>query len=544
MKLKLVIVILLLYIGVASAFTSIDVNQSRCWEREGSSTAGYPDGTNTCETAFNVNSDNGLYETTNVGNNNYAELRTAHNFNSPNNCFLLGVEACVDFYTGNLDSCTGVQVTNDGGGSWSTSFGSCPTSDSGVVCYDVSGLRTWSSDCTDFSSNQAEIFIELGYKGNNQLLTDYVYYRVNYTIPPNITAVSTLPSGDLYSNDTLNCSAFVLDGDDTSITVNFTWYQNDVPNITYDIQEICTNNTLCNTSVIIPSSGLEIGHNWTCSVIPYDGYVYGEWRNSTTITVLNRAPQIDSLSINKGFNIDLLAGQNKTVSCNGSFTEVDGYTDINTLNATFFSSGTGTLLGDIDNRTNHYTNTSCSFTNNPGSSQDYNCSFSLDYYAVNGTWTCVVYIEDGAGDVHNLQDTIDINPMTAIGVASAVADFGKVQAMGTSPQVPLNVVNFGNIELDLNIFAYASNESDERAMNCTEGDIPFSNMRFNLTSGLTFSEMTPITGKSSPTFIEFDLFRRVWDGPESTKPTYWRVQVPFGSEGICYGKLVFSAIAS
>ena len=105
-------------------------------------------------------------------------------------------------------------------------------------------------------------------------------------------------------------------------------------------------------------------------------------------------------------------------------------------------------------------------------------------------------------------------------------------------------INFGNIGLDLNIFAYATDETDERAMNCTEGDIPFNNMRFNLTSGLNFNIMTPITGKSSPTFVDFNLSQRIWDDSETLKPTYWRVQVPFGSEGICYGKLVFSAMAS
>jgi archaellum component FlaF (FlaF/FlaG flagellin family) len=521
------------------SYVSVDINQSRCWEREGTATAGYPDGTNLCDTPSNLNADDSLYESTGSGPNNFAEIRTSHNHIFPDNCYLVSVEACVDFYSVNIVTCTGVQVSNDEGSSWSSSFGACPTSDLGTVCYDVTSLRNWASNCSDFSGNKSEIFIELSYRGNNIMYTDYVAYKVNYTTNPNLTNPYIIPQ-TAYNNNTLNCSVNITDAEETSLTVNFTWFQNNNLNSSFDAEVLCQRDTVCYTSSLV--TGLEIGHNWTCSAIVFDGYLYSEWKNSTPITISNREPIVKNISINENTSINLLAAQNKSVSCTGSLVEYDGYQDISSVSAAFYNTDLGFTSSSSDNRSAHYTNSSCFFSAQPGSEQEFNCSFSLDYYAVNGTWECEVSVSDNQGSTNILRENIEVNPLTAIGVSLGVLDFDKIQVMGTSGDVSLGIINYGNIDLDLEVFAYASEEDDETAFICELGEIPLSNLRYSLFSGIEFDLMNQITGKSSPSFINFNLLRRAWEDPESQKNLYWKLRIPSFREGFCEGKLVFSAI--
>jgi len=539
----LVLSIFILSIVSVNGYVTIDIIKDRCWEREGTSTSGYPDGTNLCDTPFNVDTDNNLYETTSSGNNNYAEIRTAHNFNPPKDCTLLSVEACVDFYSGNVNLCTGVEVSNDGGSSWSTSFGTCPTSDQGIVCYDVTSLRTWASNCSDFQNNQSEVFIELEYKGNNDLTTDYVRFKVNYTTPPNITTPQITPY-KLYNNVTINCSTNVTDGEEDPLLVNFTWYQNGVRNTSFDSSVLCANNTVCYTSVAVLPSDITIGHNWTCSAIAYDGYVSGAWRNSTEKIVINRKPFIYNLTANNNNTIDLVPAQNKTIICNGSVVEKDGFVDILSIDATLYSTDLGKNYLSPDNRSNHYTNSSCTFTNNPGNEQIYTCAFSVDYYAVNGSWECRVEVTDYNNSVHSLIDSAEINPLTAIGVNNNILDFDQLQAGGTSPEKTLNFINYGNINFDVEFFAFANTENDELAMDCEQGDIPLLYERFNLTSGVDYNLMSPVRGKSDPILLDVDISRKIWSGPDSLRAIYWKLRIPSSREGVCNGKLIFTAIPS
>ncbi len=537
----LLFVLLLGYFVVGEL--SVSIIQDRCWKREDQTTPGIPIGTTLCDNpTYTEVDDSTNYEQ--IGgsvSNSWNSIRTAHNYAFPQNCSMLAVDACVDFYCSNTNICNGTLVTRNEGGAWSTSFGTCPASDQGTICYDVTAAVSWAADCSDFQNNQSEILIDLLTLGKKTMYVDYIAYRVNYTTNPNLTNPVIIPF-PAYNNDTLNCSTNVIDAEETTLYVNFTWYQNGAQVTAYDAQRTCANNTQCFTSVLVPSADLSIGDNWTCSAIVYDGFTLSTWKNSTMLSVLNRDPFINNVTINNNESINLLAAQNRTVECNGTVTEYDGFRDITNINATFYSSGTGARENDPDNSTNHYTNISCSFTNNLGSEQFYSCTFPVSYNAVNGTWTCRVNIIDRNGSTNTLQSTININPLVAIELSPQIADFGNVPINQISPDVPISVINYGNMMLDLELYAYALVDTDGLAMDCTTGNIDTTNERLNLTSGINFFSMTPVGNKTDPNILDFNLVPS--NGAGSQKDIFWKLRSPQFTGGLCEGKVVFTATIS
>jgi hypothetical protein len=530
--------IFVLLILTASSYFTVNITQSRCWIRPDSGTSAYPDGTTDCAAPTDTEFDDDSYEQVGATPNTWNSIRTSHNYVFPNYCNLLDVAICIDFYTGNQQACNATQVTRNGGALWSSSQGTCPTVDSGIVCYDVTSTLLWASNCSDFWNNQSETFFETQAQGNNPLFVDYIAYRINYTTPPNVTRPEIISTAS-----TLNCTINATDAEESPLTVNFTWYQNGVRNASYDSEVICINNTECFTSVLIPY--LSPGESWICSVIATDSYTFSNWRNSSEFTVPNSVPFINNVDINNQTLIDLFAAQNRTVMCNGTLTEYEGFSDIVNVNATLYSNGTGITATDPDNRANHYTNTSCSFTNNPGSEQIFTCAFSIDYYAVNGSWACNVTVIDTNTSFNSSLGSTVINPLIAIGVSPSIINYGELGRMQISPSdIDVNVTNYGNVQLDLNLSAYALYPNDNISMDCTTGNISLSLERFSENSGDNFNLMTAVNNSLNGVYVDFNLPKRDGGAPESRKSVYWKLQIPSEVSGQCNGKVVFTAMTN
>lgn len=85
-------------------------------------------------------------------------------------------------------------------------------------------------------------------------------------------------------NSTLLCYAEVNDTENTTIDVEFLWFNNSVLFSHGNRTGVSSNNrTLINDT---PSDYLENYHNWTCRIRPYDGYNYGLYsEENRTITI-------------------------------------------------------------------------------------------------------------------------------------------------------------------------------------------------------------------------------------------------------------------
>lgn len=105
--------------------------------------------------------------------------------------------------------------------------------------------------------------------------------------PPSTTQPIIIPANPVTTNN-LTCNATLTDNKQTTLTVNWTWYNNSIKHLS-GITEGIQNGT--NTIITTLASGNTTkGENWICEVIPYDGSNYGNATNSTAVTILNAAP--------------------------------------------------------------------------------------------------------------------------------------------------------------------------------------------------------------------------------------------------------------
>jgi hypothetical protein len=114
------------------------------------------------------------------------------------------------------------------------------------------------------------------------------------------------------------------------------------------------------------------------------------------------------------------------------------------------------------------------------------------------------------------------------------------------------IYNRGNVEVDLALSGYGSSLDDGLAMSCSiKGDISIENKKYNLTSSNpgplnlsdTFSIYNNLT--SYPVINDFNLDFRKNDSVDlAYNSTFWRVYVPFVSQGNCSGNIIFGAVVS
>jgi hypothetical protein len=278
-------------------------------------------------------------------------------------------------------------------------------------------------------------------------------------------------------------------------------------------------------------------------------------RNDTAITrlnITNTRPTVYNVLLQDNITetprlIDLQPETTIPIWCNGTVEDYNGYADINTTNATIWSSTVS--IGSADNLNSHYSNSSCARITGTGTTSDYSCRFDLPYFALNGTWYCnmsaidqLISGEQGFGS--NLTST-NISELIALNVTDII-DFGSLQAGQTSASDSnATIYNLGNVQIDLNLHGYGAADGDNLAMVCSIGNIPVFYEHYNLTTwNQNFDTlMANLTGPvAGVTHSNFDLPKALsWAGRNST--TYWKIGLPIGAaRGLCNGTVVFNAV--
>lgn len=159
-----------------------------------------------------------------------------------------------------------------------------------------------------------------GYATKEHATTSYrpVLY-VTYTPQrPNVTTPTITPSGIVYSNNFLNCTTIPTDNENTSIIVQYHWYNNSNLVDIYSSNTTCTNGTLCGASTLYSTP--HHFDNVTCEVSSYDGTYWSYLAiNSTPKYINNSIPTIDGATINNTSPIDT-----DDLACNnGTITDID-----------------------------------------------------------------------------------------------------------------------------------------------------------------------------------------------------------------------------
>lgn len=218
-----------------------------------------------------------------------------------------------------------------------------------IVTSDADGLFTW-----DISSLAGQSGVDLNCSASDGTASNLSFNPTGTLIidrAPNITLVNVSPDVSAFTNQTLNCSATVVDDLQTSMTTNFTWYNALVLNASALVT--CGNNTLCNGSGI-PSINTSRAQNWTCAVTVTDGVSNASSVNDTVL-VVNSPPNVENVTL---FPTPLQP--NTKLNCSARLVDADG--DTANITFAFYKNGVlqsqnGTTIGVLNGTTANSSNT-------------------------------------------------------------------------------------------------------------------------------------------------------------------------------------------
>jgi hypothetical protein len=383
----------------------------------------------------------------------------------------------------------------------------------------------------------------------------------------NLTANRT-GNTDIIVNASCSSDALKLDRKDRATTYNISVRDNSAPNISIfspannsrinnpmitrfnvtDGSQVLNCTLIVNNAIVEvmqnPSRGLILNftsnltarfNDWSINCTDYS--------NNTGTTgiynlTINSRPSITGMTIENP--VDLLAGINRSVTCNGTLLDLDGSSDLARVNATLYSQ-IYSSTEKPNNRSIHYSNSTCRIKDPAGNAADFVCGFDISYYALNGTWACNATVTDTINASNSSQIPSDMNQLLAIGINPVVLDYGNLQVKQESIDYSVNITNYGNMLLDLEIFGYSSFDDDGLAMNCSRGNITVNWERFDLAYGTNFASMITLGIISAPNSVNFNLPPST-ESATSYKGIYWKIRVPEQTGGRCSGKVVFTAV--
>jgi hypothetical protein len=255
-------------------------------------------------------------------------------------------------------------------------------------------------------------------------------------------------------------------------------------------------------------------------------------------------------------NIDLEAGNATTIICNGSFSDVNGYSDIEWVNATLYD--VSAASNSPDNNNTHYTNSSClqggiTCQQNPeiSSNGSCTCQFAVQYYANPAIWACNMTIVDNSSITSSQNASTKLNEIIGINIETATINFGNISVTQVSNLIRENITNVGNVPMNITVRGYGGQDEDtgqNLSMICDPSislaNITFGKMRYSVVSSTPYVNMTNITNQSIR--VNFTLPKRMTSSGygNSSNATYWRLEVPLGAAGICNGTIIFGGLSA
>lgn len=278
--------------------------------------------------------------------------------------------------------------------------------------------------------------------------------------------------------------------------------------------------------------------------------------------VANTNPSVDTIYFNTGAGtfrlssneedgvVSLTAGEDTEFHISGTVSDANGDSDINTVQATFWSPESINELCSTDVNNCFRMNT-CSTQNNDSDSLNYDCSVNLGYWTnstrtggleSDGDWTATVTVTDQQGSAVSQTATIDIDTLLALDFPSTI-DWGTM-AQGArttlANNVELDISQRGNDAADIDIYG-----SD---MTCSNtGTIPATNIKWS-TADLGFTAITDpdrvlTTNAESPKRADINIGYRL--DTIISKKLYWNIEIPeYDVSGTCTGTTTLIAVPS
>ncbi len=311
-------------------------------------------------------------------------------------------------------------------------------------------------------------------------------------------------------------------------------YSNDSPatNCTLFVNGIYKNHTdtpTADTEYTLATTLTNGGYNWTINCTAGSTGTAGRYNLSVAV----HYPYVSLIQIDN--QVNLLTGSNKELSCNGTVTDENGFTDISSVNATLYYLNGGFSADDSDDNNSHYF-IDCTTSNGIGNDLDFNCIFNITYFAPAGEWQCNVSITDAEYHVNTSTIDTNVSELYAISLPTEL-DYGVLIPNQISDEKETIIENQGNVNINISVRGYGEYDADNLSMICERGNISVNAQKFNSTIGAEYTEMRNLS----------DDFAKVLTISKSTGTTsqdslYWRINPGFGLGGTCNGTIIFSVV--
>jgi hypothetical protein len=168
---------------------------------------------------------------------------------------------------------------------------------------------------------------------------------------PTITAPTITPT-QAYTTSDLSCNATPSDAENTTLTVEWAWYNNSVLHSSGNTTGLSQGvNSIITT---LGSGNTNLGEEWNCTVRAYDGELYSDFR-SATITIQDLNPVISSVEIwpsplhysfDAMCNATAIDAENQTMTVEWHWYNVTAFGNVLILsgNTTGIENGTNSLV--------------------------------------------------------------------------------------------------------------------------------------------------------------------------------------------------------
>ncbi|MFH1648945.1 MAG: hypothetical protein ABIA93_00140 [Candidatus Woesearchaeota archaeon] len=351
-------------------------------------------------------------------------------------------------------------------------------------------------------------------------------------VPPQVTPISP---GGVSTNRTSQSINFTFQVNDTAVITSCELVVNDtIQDTIFSVQKLVENDIQATLN-----NGLQ---NWYVNCTDSNG---NEGMSEVrSINISYYPPSVGAVSSYSP--VILSAGANTSVSCNATVYDYDGGDTIVSSNASLFHQTA--LQSDPDNKSTHYSNSSCLVTGVSGLYANVSCGFSLAYYANNGTWTCNMTVVDDVGLQNFNQTSLSVDPLFAFDVSEQVLDYGNITVDATSSEQSLMFTNRGNQQLGLYAYGYGGNDpvtGENYSFFCPSINITIANQRYALSSGVAFNSMIPLNSSLKDTTI---VLPKQNSDSEVSDSLFWKLYLAPSQQivitGQCNGTIVFEAFAS
>jgi hypothetical protein len=235
-------------------------------------------------------------------------------------------------------------------------------------------------------------------------------------------------------------------------------------------------------------------------------------------------PNITSLSLNGGNDINLYPGTTTRIYATGTISDLNGYADIAAATTTLFRSDLNESCTADANNCYHVAAPQCSYSNCAGNSCDITCSIDMYYHAdptdigtyAGETWRALLAVSDQGGAIATATaPSVDLETLHALSVDDSI-NYGalEVNADTGSYNASTTFENIGNGAIDISIAGTDLTDGVSSVIPVTT--------QYYATSTFTYSACTICNSLStSASNFELDLAKPTSTTPSVTDELFW-----------------------